>query len=494
MKTLLLIVSFISFIGISQNWNLINTNRTVFFQHSDSTNITNTIVIDSTLINGVNANYYTGYAFKYCDTCANFSYYEPIIYRYAKELLGFNIENDITNNQYNLDNNTIQHHSQLGTNWQFNTSLTATVINTGEQTILGILDSVKTIQLSNTDTIIISKNYGVIRYPDFENIGKHYTMVGYHEGKNSYGNYLPNFWRTYDFNVGDVFCHRKRQGNGGTFKFYKDETKTTIINKTITSNSIEYTINTLAIHTFQQGPFGVDVTFHYSYTNSPGSILLENCNSLTENGFGIQKRNANIQYCTNTSNFFTSIFNENNYYILPDSIYYETYINTEYAHHSVFTEGITPNKKGKLIQIFKYLTDSLLIQAGYINALGVSYNNYGFTSEIFSHFEHSYTNNLDGSIINGDTTGIIFNFPDDLGFEEKSLQNQLNFYPNPATNQITLRGDFKSIAIFNNLGQLVFEQLNPNQIIEVNQLTKGLYFIKGVDKNDLIFTTKLILE
>ena len=111
------------------------------------------------------------------------------------------------NNQYNLDNNTIKQHAQLNDNWAYNTSLNATIVNTSEQLILGVLDSIKTIELSNSDTITISKNFGVIRYPDFENLGTYYQMVGYHEGQNSYGDYLPNFWRIYDFNVGDIFSY-----------------------------------------------------------------------------------------------------------------------------------------------------------------------------------------------------------------------------------------------------------------------------------------------
>ena len=113
MKTILISTLFLltSLSSFSQNWHLVNENRTVFFQHSDSSNITNTIVIDSSEVNGNNTNYFTGYAFKYCDTCDGFTTYQPILYRYAKELLGFNIEDDITNNQYNLDENTIKQHA-----------------------------------------------------------------------------------------------------------------------------------------------------------------------------------------------------------------------------------------------------------------------------------------------------------------------------------------------------------------------------------------------
>jgi len=448
MKTLLLTVSFISFIGVSQNWNLVNSDRTVFFQHSDSTHITNTIIVDSSLINGVNTNYYTGYAFKYCDTCAGFNYDTPIIYRYAKELLGFNIENDMSNNQYNLDNNTVQHHSQLGTNWQFNTNLTATVVNVGEQTILGILDSIKVIELSNTDTIIISKNYGVIRYPDFETTGKYFTMVGYHEGQNSYGDYLPNFWRTYDFNVGDVFCYDiDSWTETGNFNGYDLRYK--ILENTSPINSYSYKVRRYSKHNFTNfsniNTFTINIDT-FTLIHTPNAQVYE-----------FPSLNSNLNYS-----------------------YYE------------FSNDFGYEKKSTTAVLYSDSLIHLDKNSGYNTRF--NFRNHKGTTYIDNSYEPLYYKQLIGGVVNGNSFGTINSFPDDLGFEEKLLQNQLKVYPNPATNQITLKGKFKSIAIYNNIGQMIYEKFNPNQIIEVNQLTKGLYFIKGIDKNDLIFTSKLIIE
>jgi len=125
--------------------------------------------------------------------------------------------------------------------------------------------------------------------------------------------------------------------------------------------------------------------------------------------------------------------------------------------------------------------------------------NTDYKSAAFSYYNNCNNLQLGGcdystSLISKNTTNYTCGNPFYLKIEKKSIQNQLDFYPNPATNQITLKGNFKSITIYNNLGQMVFEQLNPNQIIEVNQLTKGLYFIKGIGKNDFMYTSKLIIE
>ena len=141
--------------------------------------------------------------------------------------------------------------------------------------------------------------------------------------------------------------------------------------------------------------------------------------------------------------------------------------------------------------------DSLLsgIQESY------NYLNLDFGSNIGLLFSTSpppigYTNSstLIGTIINGDTTGTIYNFPDDLGFEEKSIQSQLSFYPNPANNEITINIELNAIAIYNNLGQLVLDQNYPKQIIDVSSLPQGLYFIKGVDIKNKTLTSKLIIK
>ncbi len=477
MKTIyILFILSISTLSFSQNWNLINQNRTVFFQHSDSTNITNTIVIDSTLIIGTNTNYYTGYGFKYCDTC------QPGaggIYRYAKELLGFKIEDDVTNNQYNLDNNTIQQYSQLNDNWTFNLNLTATTINTTEQLVLGVLDSIKTIELSNTDTIIISKNFGIIRYPDFDNLGKYFEMVGYHEGQNSFGDYLSNFWRIYDFNVGDKLSY-------DTFYSEMDYYITTattfkILTKEITGDTLKFTSKKLSVSHFNPtGPFYEESTTYENHVIS--NISINHANSF-ENSFGVNS-SANYSYTTGNLPGGISIsqpgFNE----IAPHG--------TKFVNDPVF--GLV-----KLITKLTPFGDSLFQVSDLDYFLGqeekIQYgNSKGLLKDAIIYLGPAINTKLVGTIINGDTTGTVYNFPDDLGFEENTIHNTLEFYPNPTTSQITINTKLNAIAIYNNLGQLVIKVNHPDPIINVNALPKGLYFINATDTENRILSSKLIIN
>ena len=481
MKTIyILLLLSISTLSFSQNWNLVNPNRTVFFQHSDSTSITNTIVIDSSEINGSNTTYYTGYAFKYCDTCQGFSTQTPIIYRYAKELLGFTIEDNMVNNQYNLDNNTIKQHAQLNDNWGFNTNLNATVVNTTEQLILGILDSIKTIELSNSDSIIISKNFGVIRYPDFENAGKYYELVGYHEGQSSFGDYLPNFWSTYDFNVGDTYSFRSETWDSE----YHSESQNTlrILSKNITNDSITITFKHLG----------------YSYTNYSGYYP-----NYPPYSTYSTKNLVETKHTTNNINRVENCFGISKSYNSPQNLFYPYGILASgYLHNNNYqfigSKIINSPIFGKLKRgvFLEEYSDSLFIEVDemfYGSNLDFG-NNIGLIEVDILTLSPTSSYFLTGAIINGDTTGTIYNFPDDLGFEENTIHNTLKFYPNPATNQITIHTELSNLKIYSNLGQLVLDKNHPNQVIDLSNLSQGLYFIKGIDTENKVLSSKLIIK
>jgi len=484
---LLLLLSLLSTISFGQDWNIVNQNKTSFFQHSDSSHITNIIVIDSTLINGLNTIYYTGYAFKQCDSCVGFTYQNPIIYRYAKELLGFNIENDITNNQYSLDNNILRQHSQLGDTWAFNANLNATIIANTEQTILGLMDSIKIIELSNSDTIIIAKNYGVIRYPDFENAGKYYNFVGYHEGQNSYGQYLPNFWRTYDFNVGDVFCYKNSSSQVCDNKIYN--LKLTILEILNQNNTITYVVKKLSMNEFQYEMCTENGSSIFSTSNFIDTISIDFELNSIENCYGTTQKNSVINFNQLTSNpihFYGNLFSAN----IPTFNYLT---NTFFQVSQIeVNDSLGTGKKIKLYEIY---TDSLLKYTdNYIINEALFFNQYGRT---FQHMQYDEVGNhsiLVGMIKNGDTIGTIYNYTNNLGFKDNKQQHKIEFYPNPATLQITVLNHYKTITFYNNIGQLALTLNSPNTTIDISSLSKGIYFLRGTTVNGQVLNSKLLIE
>ncbi len=83
-----------------------------------------------------------------------------------------------------------------------------------------------------------------------------------------------------------------------------------------------------------------------------------------------------------------------------------------------------------------------------------------------------------------------------LSVEDKFLKN-LNFYPNPVRNNLTISSQFKldSYQVFNVLGSLVVEGKGSGKTtrIDMSQLNSGLYFVKVVS-NGMQSTLKIAKE
>ena len=456
----------------AQNWNLINSDRIVFFKHIDSAHISNTIIVDSIYANGGTTTYFTGYAYKECDTC---NYYDQLIYRYAKECLGFSIVNDTVNQQYSLDGKLIKQQSLLNDSWTFDTGITATTVSVGQAQILGVLDSIKTIVLSTNDTIIISKNYGVIRYPDFDNTLKYYELVGYHEGKNSYGEYAPNSWRAYDFNVGDVFFFRNYWYYLQDNEFH--DIKLIILDDLSTSNTVKYLAKKLS-HNYNliNGP---DQTAFSYYSNFIDYLSIVFDSTSIENIYGTTHHLAYDNYSP-VYNFYNNtedLFDYNMSYYDPSFK----------VSHIVYDSILGYGKKVKLYSVYN---DSLLspVHDEYVTTI---YNHFGRAFMRVIDFEYMREEQLIGAIIDGDTIGQIFDYPDDLGYNEIEKSN-IYVYPNPTSNQLNVYGNYKSLQIFNSVGEEVLRIDHPTTSINVSSLPDGIYFIKGLDENDKVFSTKLI--
>ncbi|WP_410005599.1 T9SS type A sorting domain-containing protein [Aequorivita nionensis] len=73
-----------------------------------------------------------------------------------------------------------------------------------------------------------------------------------------------------------------------------------------------------------------------------------------------------------------------------------------------------------------------------------------------------------------------------LSTEEKFIKN-LNFYPNPVKNELTISSIFKidSYEIYNVLGTLVSEGKGSGVLtqVDMSRLNSGLYFVKVTSKN-----------
>lgn len=84
-----------------------------------------------------------------------------------------------------------------------------------------------------------------------------------------------------------------------------------------------------------------------------------------------------------------------------------------------------------------------------------------------------------------------------LGFNEQSLQNALQLYPNPVKDKLYFSFSnevvIKKISIYDVLGKLILIEYNPLNSIDITKIGSGLLFIK-IETNKGVLTKKIIKE
>jgi hypothetical protein len=358
---------------------------------------------------------------------------------------------------------------------------------------LGINDSVKTIKLSNNDTLKLSKSFGIIQFPNLFGIGNYY-MVGI-ENRNM-GEKVPDFWDIFNFNVGDVFQYNGNYTDGGMFVIDDYVKKYDILSKTISTNKITY-----QIHLIQNGVrHWMDPYLQYwtPYVNN-------------------NNENLEIDIPSNSNCDADKIVNKfNNQKHTPANCgpYYSYRTILTVDSLNIFTKTIGGFDSSSFYSILNsYMScDSIpdMFHLAYGNVIeGATFAEYkvglGRTAIIAGCFEINGDEFLEGYIKNGDTVGVIT--PDDtlLGLTKNATnkQNYITLSPNPFSEKTTIKIIDKNVdlpcilSIYNIQGQLMrIEEIN-NKTYFINRglLQNGMYLYSIQDAtNNLIGKGKLIIQ
>ena len=245
MKKLFLFLFIISSLSaFSQNWSIINSNERYHYKTRESDFYTNTIQVDSIFYDGTDSVFYLNTICKPCDTCAILGTY--IAYQ---EQCFNKIVRKMSNGNYVFylpDTFYINANDAIGDTWiyRINASDTifASISNIDSASVLGIPDSVKSILLSNNDTLLLSKNYGMLQMLElsdtqtFQLIGLQTQHIGFT---------LPTWREIYDFNVGDSFYYYSAyaiSGEPDNPESYHRHDKIYILSKVETDSSINYDV------------------------------------------------------------------------------------------------------------------------------------------------------------------------------------------------------------------------------------------------------------
>ncbi len=464
----------------AQNWKPIVIDQKMNYRHSDSTEITNTIWVDSVNNNCSETIYFLNRIV--ADVPDNNQFVlrdHPLFYSayFTEQANGI-----WATTQY-----TLKTLNGLDSSWLFDPSnnIIATIIGIKTEEIFGVYDSVKVISLSNGNVVKLSKNFGIIQFPDFVS-GGYYELVGLQD---TLGESVPDFWDIYNFEVGDVFEYHDYSMDPFGWGYIKR--KITITSKQINANGYSYDYSGIYyINYFENGGGGGTDSYTYNdsftFTNSLGHpanlfplqpLLLENSNS----GIGTGRVFCRAKIVFEPE--MNSIEKEFGIKDLTCQPPYDIFYELSEASDTLYRMETTPCGQFGL---------------GFGNAIGTAFSN----DECFEYAEDS---KLVGYIKNGDTVGLIT--PDTLLLT--GLKNRYNpdagikIYPNPARDFVNFSfpKDYPEkscvIELSAPTGEIVLtRQANTGIDFTLNtgDLNPGIYFYAVKSDQRIIQRGKIIIR
>lgn len=255
----------------SQNWMPINKNEK--YNYCSGNNLYKTIWIDSIkIINNDSVFFFNKIIKKVKDSKYVWPDYARAYYlenqsQFFLSQIIYSANSGIVMKENDSIRFLIKAHAKLNDTWVFDSlkNVTAIIVDASIKMLFEHMDSIKVIKLSNNDTIVLSKNYGILKFPIFDTSHQHMNLVGI-EGRNI-GLVIPKFKDFYNFKVGDVFCYEIEDD---VHRYYsKEYKKITIKSKIITGNSITYLNRYMSLKTtndwLNPGPIYInkDSTFIY---------------------------------------------------------------------------------------------------------------------------------------------------------------------------------------------------------------------------------------
>ncbi len=484
---------FLSVFSFAQNWQLINP----LYKYNYCT--VNPLVVSATIwVDSVKNNVsYLNRIIAPCDTCVSAhladNFYDtayvlsnqPVFLQRKIIPLSVGIYN-----LYDKGNLVMHTNYPLNTSWLFDSvnNINAQVISKTPALIFSSTDSVQTIQLSCGDTIILSKNYGILQYPKAYGNHQYYKLVGI-EGINK-GLQTFKFKDCFNFSVGDILQYTTVDQNYifTPPSFKQGATKIQILNRIKNTDTISYQVKTTSIDSSWLG----GNTPAYTYSTSMDTLTFID----SINHFANLYPNQLVPVAVSPQFSFisTPAINQLQTDIDPNNLSVKRYgvvcPNTTFGagNYGVASSVDTINP-------YLYLIRNGVLILGCEAKLGL-----GITSDVYNDYDRLKTTCLTAYVKGTDTVGILI--PDaqpSAIATNKAPSFTLMVFPNPGHDQITFT--FSSlykgeIELYNNAGRQVFSDNVNNRIeykIDISNFNPGIYLVKCNYNNSLI-TKKIIIQ
>lgn len=485
--------------SFSQNWDVFNRNYRYNYKYNYSSLISNVLFVDTVKAVGIDTVYSLNTIGLVCNgSCPTLSVNPTttVLVTNIPQFLQRKIRkyNNGLVKLYDTTKMVIDPFCILNQTWLFDSvyNLTAQCVLINTENIFSILDSVKTILINNVDTLKLSKQFGIIQFPELYAKNKYYRLVGiekrkYYDSIPYFGLKVPNAWDFYNFNVGDQMWYTTDNICGGCPPIQSSCSvlKQTILSKTILPDGYSYSVNQISSAYNVNGAFSgciqnflsvpISTTISITYTGLTKDSLLENI-MYPNMVFPL----SNFPGIRNITKF--GLDNNTNFY---------KYFGPSCTNSSI---TITPNQNAvKGFNSFTLNPVYYTIVASnekYAQCFGVGFGEINNNYDYFETFNNKCLNKFVKNNI------IYFGDPNVLAIEEKSNREASGLiYPNPANSKLNFRLDgIFQIKIYNSIGQLVFDNmLEESKQLDVSNLSNGIYLIK-MKSESFSLEKKIIIE
>lgn len=251
MKKILTVLGLVIFIQTSfaQTYSPVSLGNKYHYT-CDTTNVIFTVFTDSISVNGNDTLFYLNRIVVPCDTIEDISVYQE--YSYGTNSIFLKNQPIFLERQFVKTDSTLWFYSpnsfvvypekDIDESWLYDTinNITATVKSRNAETVLGESDIVTLFLLSTGDTVLLSQNYGFLKFPI--GYGNYFRLIGI-EGVNNLGLHMGDYRSFFDYSVGDSFVYwetdQNPEASGDNTKHYHYS----ITAKNVYSDYIEYEIS-----------------------------------------------------------------------------------------------------------------------------------------------------------------------------------------------------------------------------------------------------------
>lgn len=474
-----------------QSWAPVSKDQVYYYQADTADHITHQLQVDSTYSRNGNQVQVLNTGLQRCDTCSADNLpvvgdpgrIDTVYYHIDHPFFWQRTVVDSQNRYYFYGNRDfiLAPDAPKETTWPFrpDTSVTARIDSTYQTSVFGRTDSVKRIRLSSGQTLLLTKNHGIMEFPAVQD-GIHYQLTGIKSDTNRMGNTF-GFKEIYDWQVGDVFQY-KYDPFPRPRDFYRGSTtKREILEKNISTNKVTYKVESKELKSvkYRSGTreaLVVDTSYIKFTTNSlgdcyPGEVLQ---NSDIDD-WGLPPLRSE------DSNMVT-----------------RCRLTVDSNGRLTKTIGAKRNFSDRPINYYKQARGTIHQAQGSVNGdYGKQFKEgLGLTSHYQFYFEAGSYRKLIGYMKGDSTVGKVLSDQrirerDDVGVSG-ALESPTIVYPNPVQRTLHLENlspaHAAEIRLYNQMGQRVrqYQQAGAKARINTAGLEPGLYILKIQDGSDFI--------